>query len=37
MTGDVRRSASTHADMLRMMTPKEFSPGVTLMTIPRRK
>jgi hypothetical protein len=37
LTGDVPRSSPTHADMIRMMTPREFSPGVTLGSFPRRK
>jgi hypothetical protein len=37
LTVDVPHSAPTHTDMLRMMTPREFSAGVTLLTIPRRK
>jgi hypothetical protein len=37
LTGDVPHSAPTHNDMLRMMTPKEFSvPGFGV-SIPRRK
>ena len=37
LTGDVPNSAPTHGDMLRMMTPKEFSaPGIGI-TLPRRK
>jgi hypothetical protein len=36
LLGDVPGSSPTHADMIRMMTPKEFSPGVTLGTLPRR-
>jgi hypothetical protein len=35
-TGDVKGSAPTHADMIQMMTPREFSPGVTFGRLPRR-
>ena len=38
LTGDVPHSAPTHNDMIRMMTPKEFSaPVINLGTVPRRK
>ena len=37
LTGDVPRSAPTHTDMLRMMTPKEFSSPAIGMTLPRKK
>ena len=37
-TGDVPRSAPTHGDMIRMMTPQEFSaPVINILTVPRRK
>lgn len=38
LTGDVPKSAPTHDDMIRMMTPKEFgAPVIGLGSIPRRK
>lgn len=37
LLGDVKNSTPTHADMIQMMTPREFSPGVTIGTIPRRR
>jgi hypothetical protein len=37
VTGDVPRSAPTHTDMIRMMTPKEFSSPVIGITLPRKK
>ena len=38
LTGDVSHTAPTSADMVRMMTPKEFSaPIISLGAVPRRK
>ena len=37
LTGEVPRSTPTHADMIRMMTPKEFSSPAIGVTIPRKK
>ena len=37
LTGDAPGTAPTHADMLQMMTPREFSHGATILSIPRRK
>ena len=37
LTGDVPGSAPTHADMIQMMTPREFSHGATILSVPRRK
>jgi hypothetical protein len=37
LTGNVPRSAPTHTEMIRMMTPKEFSTPVILLGVPRRK
>jgi hypothetical protein len=37
LTGDVPHSAPTHNDMIRMMTPKEFSTPVFGVSLPRRK
>lgn len=38
LTGDVPNSAPTHTDMIRQMTPKEFSaPVIGLGAIPSRK
>ena len=36
LKGDVPGTAPTHADMIRMMTPKEFSAPVIGVSIPRR-
>ena len=37
LIGDVPRTAPTHADMIRMMTPQEFSAPVIGVSVPRRK
>ena len=37
LSGDVPRTAPTHADMIRMMTPQEFSAPVIGVTVPGRK
>jgi hypothetical protein len=38
LTGDVPRTAPTHNDMLRVMTPQEFSaPVMSFGSLPRRK
>jgi hypothetical protein len=38
LTGDVPRTSPTHADMIRMMTPQEFStPPLFGVSIPRTK
>jgi hypothetical protein len=37
LTGDVPRTAPTHGDMIRMMTPKEFSSPAIGITIPRKR
>jgi len=37
LRGDVPGTAPTHADMLRMMTPQEFSAPVIGVNVPRRK
>lgn len=37
LRGDVPGSAPTHADMIRMMTPQEFSAPVIGVSVPRRK
>jgi hypothetical protein len=38
LTGNVPRTAPTHADMIRMMTPLEFSaPVIGLGSVPKRK
>lgn len=37
LIGDVPRTAPTHADMIRMMTPQEFSAPVIGISVPSRK
>jgi hypothetical protein len=37
LRGDVPGTAPTHADMIRMMTPQEFSAPVIGVNVPRRK
>jgi len=37
LTGDVPHTAPTHADMIRMMTPQEFSAPVIGISVPRKK
>jgi hypothetical protein len=37
LRGDVPGTAPTHADMIRMMTPQEFSAPVIGVSVPRRK
>src|SRR5689334_17154318 len=37
LRGDVPNSAPTHSDMIRMMTPKEFSTPLIGTSVPRRK
>jgi hypothetical protein len=37
LTGEVPRTAPTHTDMIRMMTPKEFSSPAIGVTIPRKR
>jgi hypothetical protein len=37
LRGDVPGTAPTHADMIRMMTPQEFSAPVIGVSIPRRR